>query len=1231
MSISAAQTDDYPALSRPFESMKSEYDVVIIGSGYGAGVAASRMARAGKSVAVLELGWERRSGSFPQTFSQCVRDMNVSGSSAKNSFISTWLSAGDPTRLFQLFLGDGQHTFAAHGELGSSCSHLCSRYVLMESNHIGLGGTSLINCGVFLKADTGTLEMSPWPSQIRENPSGLDEYYSRAEEMLQPFTYPEKYSNPAKLEHLRNDSTWLGQGDNFYRAPVTTFFHGGRNKAGVPMHPNRRSGHECTGLNDGSKNTVATSYLADAWNWGAEMFCGCEVRFVEKMEGGGYIIFFTWHGHGRSVFADHFKEQLFWVKAREFCFLGAGALGTTEILLRSRQHCLQMSPLVGRNVSGNGDLLMFGYNGSADVNGIAGDSSQASIPPGPTVTCVVDNRNADARTNPLAGYVIQDGCIPETFTPVILPMLTMQTAKSQGLSFLRNPKLTLSKSMAAFRSLLFGPYARGGSLQRTSTYLVMSHDSNELALTLQNDRLRLRGSEGPSEHFTQMKRMIKELFSRTGADMGFSYFYGRHEEEVTVHLLGGANMSSDGTGQGGVTDHLGQVFTGPGDEVYNGLVCCDASIIPTALGVNPLATISALSERSVSLLAKKSGLTIDQTENGALDAASNPQRVHKDQNQQEIIEKKAQSIGWQFTETLSGHISMKSGFKNHAFSERIGRGSSCAMRMFITIDICHISSPGSSSRYQGICTGTVSCHALSRYTLKVVQGTVDFFVGEADTESTISYHMKLFSVEGLEYALEGHKLLNSGMSFSVKKTWQATTTVNVNISRLDGTQVGAGALHISLPDFTKQMRTFRTRSVDISSLLALLAFLFTFLYHVSIFFFMPFVPVRFPRTCSGDKTKKISNPPFTDKINASDGVPVLLEVYNPIQQDNHGPRLANLPPILLLPGITGIGTMHNLYALPFLRCNMVDYFTQRGHRCFVLTPRWGCDPTVAEEATIFDCRLDVAAAIKYIREKEALRPYVIGHCQGSVALCMGLLDGTIASSDLIGITANSVFMNQVFGYWNSLKGRTTLLIQLYELLAGHYFPIMSHAGSVLFQRLLDVLLRFYPVGLSRDRCKSTACHRTSFAFGLLWNHENLNTALHDNIHQFFAGTHTKLMKHVVGMGTRGICTDNASQSLLTEKNLQRLKGLPILFVSGMENQVFDPQSTLKDYELLRRRFGERLYRRFLAEGYGHLDPIVGKCAAEDVYWRIFGHLQGCIEEGGSSEELSRELIVKSEE
>jgi hypothetical protein len=59
---------------------------------------------------------------------------------------------------------------------------------------------------------------------------------------------------------------------------------------------------------------------------------------------------------------------------------------------------------------------------------------------------------------------------------------------------------------------------------------------------------------------------------------------GSHQEEVTVHLLGGANMSSDGTGQGGVTNQIGEVFTGHGSEIYEGLICCDASVVPTSLG-----------------------------------------------------------------------------------------------------------------------------------------------------------------------------------------------------------------------------------------------------------------------------------------------------------------------------------------------------------------------------------------------------------------------------------------------------------------------------------------------------------------------------------------------------------------------------------------------------------------------------------------------------------------------
>lgn len=49
----------YPRISRPVELLRHTYDVVVIGSGYGGGAAASRMARGGQSVCVLERGKER--------------------------------------------------------------------------------------------------------------------------------------------------------------------------------------------------------------------------------------------------------------------------------------------------------------------------------------------------------------------------------------------------------------------------------------------------------------------------------------------------------------------------------------------------------------------------------------------------------------------------------------------------------------------------------------------------------------------------------------------------------------------------------------------------------------------------------------------------------------------------------------------------------------------------------------------------------------------------------------------------------------------------------------------------------------------------------------------------------------------------------------------------------------------------------------------------------------------
>jgi hypothetical protein len=161
--------------------------------------------------------------------------------------------------------------------------------------------------------------------------------------MLQPTPYPEEYPALKKLQVLEKQAKALGHGDNFYRVPQTTFFHNGLNNVGVEMKASTGSGQDCTGVNDGSKHSVLMNYLPDAWNWGAEIFCECEVRYIQKNpKDGGYTIFFAWHGDGRDGFKDEFYNDLMWLRAVSATRLLSGIFRAhmdVERVLFSRSGC----------------------------------------------------------------------------------------------------------------------------------------------------------------------------------------------------------------------------------------------------------------------------------------------------------------------------------------------------------------------------------------------------------------------------------------------------------------------------------------------------------------------------------------------------------------------------------------------------------------------------------------------------------------------------------------------------------------------------------------------------------------------------------------------------------------------------------------------------------------------------------------------------------------------------
>jgi cholesterol oxidase len=291
--------------------------------------------------------------------------------------------------------------------------------------------------------------------------------------------------------------------------------------------------------------------------------------------------------------------------------VAAGALGSTGVLLRSRERGLSIADPLGTRFSGNGDFFSLTYNSNIQINclgwGAHPDSDRARrmqptpdvrLNPGPTIVAHLKfNRSA-----PLKQRMKSDD--------LSIPLLYVDAARF-ALALTAGRGEDRVKAARWDRDFKEATDLESGATNFSLVYLVNGHDPADGKIKLdpitKQPVIDWPGA-GSAPVFEAANQILRQHAEALGGKFVENPVWAISPAKtlVTAHPLGGCPMGEDHVS--GVVNHLGQVFDA-GGNLHPGLYVADASIIPTSLGVNPFLTISALAERRAEALVRQLGGT----------------------------------------------------------------------------------------------------------------------------------------------------------------------------------------------------------------------------------------------------------------------------------------------------------------------------------------------------------------------------------------------------------------------------------------------------------------------------------------------------------------------------------------------------------------------------------------------------------------------------------------------
>ena len=518
-----------------------DFDVLIVGSGFGGSVAALRLTEKGYRVGVLEAGRRFTDADFPKT---------------------SW-------RL-QRFLWAPKL-----GCTGIQRIHVLKDVVVLAG--AGVGGGSLVYANTLYVPPKRFFEDKQW-AHITDWADELAPYYDQASRMLGVVTNPTMTPSDLVMKAVADD---MGVGHTFRMTPVGVYFGDG---PGVTkddpffggVGPARTGCTECgecmTGCRHNSKNTLPKNYLALAEQAGAVVFPLTTATTIEPREGGGYTVQTvrtgSWSKRGRSFTAEH-------------VIMAAGTYNTQKLLHRMKDDgkLPRLSRMLGRLSRTNSESILGAIAKSADADYTRGVAITSSFFPDDEGTHVEPCRYGKGSNS--MGLLQSVLTVPRPGEP---------------------RWRTWTKELWRQRTTAVQILNVRKWSERAVISLVMQPVDN--SLTLQGKRGRFgwrlatnKDESNPAPSYIPISNEVAERMAEKVDGIAGGNVFDNFDAVLTAHFVGGCAIGADE--ESGVVDPYHRVYN------YPGLHIVDGAAITANLGVNPSLTITAQAERAMALWPNK--------------------------------------------------------------------------------------------------------------------------------------------------------------------------------------------------------------------------------------------------------------------------------------------------------------------------------------------------------------------------------------------------------------------------------------------------------------------------------------------------------------------------------------------------------------------------------------------------------------------------------------------------